>query len=145
MSQKVKKQASSLSFSMSRWFRRISTSKPSTFIISIIMIGATLFLFGGGLYDLANQPLVYAYSSTQQRFYFIVTRTLGGGLGEQFVSETAISLVLYAFGLAGLLAVYQSTKQAYNPRQAHIMLVVGVALLLLAYVLLEVVLNTKFS
>ena len=145
MSLKIKKQASSLSFSMSRWFRRISTSKPSAFIISIVIIGAALFLFGGGLYDLANQPLVYAYSSTNSRFYFIVTRSLGGGLGEQFVSETAISLVLYAFGLAGLLAVYQSTKQAYNPRQAHIMLVAGVALILLAYVLLEVVLTVKFT
>jgi hypothetical protein len=45
--------------------------------------------------------------------------------------------MLYAVGFIGLLAIYQSTKYAYKPRQAYIMLVVGVTLLLLAYIFLE--------
>ena len=45
--------------------------------------------------------------------------------------------MLYAIGFAGLLAVYQSTKYAYKPRQAYMMLIIGVTLLLLAYIFLE--------
>src|SRR3990170_416682 len=127
MSKKVKKRASSMSFSLSRWFRRISTAKPSAFIISVIVISYAVFLFGGGLFTIITQPLPAAYFN--QRFYFLYP-----DLGSQFISDTVISVMLYAIGFVGLLAIYQSTKYAYKPRQAYIMLVVGVTLLLLAYI-----------
>jgi hypothetical protein len=130
MSRKVKKQASSMSFSLSRWFRKISTAKPSTFIISIIVIASAVFLFSGGLYTIVIQPLPSAYVSGH--FYFLYP-----DLGSQFVSDTVISVMLYTIGFIGLLAVYQSTKYAYKPRQAYMMLIIGVALLFLAYVFLE--------
>jgi hypothetical protein len=130
MSRKVKKQASSMSFSLSRWFRRISTAKPSTFIVSLIVIASAVFLFGGGLYTVIEKPLISAY--VNGRFYFLYPN-----LGYQFVSDTIISVMLYAIGFAGLLIIYQSTKYAYKPRQAYIMLVIGVALLFIAYVFLE--------
>jgi hypothetical protein len=130
MSQKVKKRASSMSFSLSRWFRRISTAKPSAFIISVIVISYAVFLFGGGLYTIITHPLPAVYYG--QRFIFLYPE-----LGSQFIADTVISVTLYAIGFIGLLAVYQSTKYAYKPRQAYMMLVVGVALLLLAYIFLE--------
>jgi hypothetical protein len=37
----------------------------------------------------------------------------------------------------GLFAIYQSTKSAYKPRQAYMLLIVGVTFLLLAYIFLE--------
>ena len=61
MSNKVKKQASSLSFSLSKWFRKISTAKPSTFLTTIALMGVAIFLFGGGLYDIIVQPLPSIY------------------------------------------------------------------------------------
>jgi hypothetical protein len=145
MSQKVKKQATNVSFSLSRWFRRISTTRPSNAILSVVVIGLSIFLLGGGLYSWVNSPAPYAYISSTQRFYFILTRSIGGSVGDQFSSETAISAVLYAFGITGLLVIYQSTKHAYNPRQANLMLLVGMALLFLAYVFLEVFMSIKFT
>jgi hypothetical protein len=130
MSKKVKKQTSSMSFSLSRWFRKISTAQPSIFIVSIIVIASAVFLFGGGLYTIIVQPLPSAYYSG--RFYFLYP-----DLGLQFISDTVIATLLYAIGFIGILAVYQSTKYAYKPRQAYMMLVVGVTLLLLAYIFLE--------
>ncbi len=53
--------------------------------------------------------------------------------------------MLYAIGFAGLLAVYQSTKYAYKPRQAYMMLVIGVTLLLLAYIFLEDAIQIKLG
>jgi hypothetical protein len=138
MSKKVKKQTSSMSFSLSRWFRKISTAKPSAFVISIIVIASALFFFGGGLYTIIEKPLPSAYVSG--RFYFLYP-----DLGGQFISDTVISVMLYAIGFIGLLAVYQSTKYAYKPRQAYMMLVIGLALLLMAYIFLEDSILIKLS
>jgi len=138
MSKKVKKQTSSMSFSLSRWFRKISTAKPSIFIVSIIVIASAVFLFGGGLYTIILQPLPSAYVSG--RFYFLYP-----DLGSQFISDTVIAAMLYVIGFIGILAIYQSTKYAYKPRQAYMMFVVGVVLLFLAYVFLEDSINIKLG
>ena len=82
------------------------------------------------MYTIITQPLPAIYYG--QRFYFLYPE-----LSSQFISDTVIAAMLYAIGFIGLLAIYQSTKYAYKPRQAYIMLVVGVTLLLLAYIFLE--------
>jgi hypothetical protein len=138
MSRKAKKTASSTSFSLSRWYRRISTVKPSTFVVTAIVISYAIFLFGGGLLTLITQPLPSAYYGG--KFYFLYP-----DLGSQFISDTVISVMLYAMGFAGLLAIYQSTKYAYKPRQAYMMLVIGVTLLFLAYIFIEDAINIKLG
>jgi hypothetical protein len=130
MSKKVKRKTSSVSFSLSRWFNKLSTTKPSSLAISIIVIGYAVFLFGGGLYTIISSPLPAYYTRTG--FIFIYPE-----LGQQFISDTVIAVMLYAMGFVGLLTIYQSTKYAYKPRQAYMMLVIGVSLLLLAYIFLE--------
>jgi hypothetical protein len=127
---KVKKRASSTSFSLSRWFERISSARPSSFVISIIVISYAIFIFGGGLYTIISSPLPAFY--TGKGFIFLYP-----DLGQQFISDSVIAVMLYAIGFVGLLAVYQSTKYAYKPRQAYMMLIIGVTLLLLAYIFLE--------
>ena len=138
MSKKVKKQTASMPFSLSRWFRRISTAQPSTLALSVIVIASAVFLFGGGLYTITIQPLPSAY--VNGRFYFIYP-----DISYQFISDTVISTMLYAMGFIGILAIYQSTKYAYKPRQAYMMLVIGVTLLFLSYLVLEQALNIKFG
>ena len=130
MPKKVKKRASSTSFSLSRWFERISSARPSSFVISIIVISYAIFIFGGGLYTIISSPLPAFY--TGKGFIFLYP-----DLGQQFISDSVIAVMLYAIGFVGLLAVYQSTKYAYKPRQAYMMLIIGVTLLLLAYIFLE--------
>ena len=130
MSNKAKRKTSSASFSLSRWFEKISTTKPSSLVISIIVIGYAIFIFGGGLYTIISSPLPAYY--TGKGFLFLYP-----DIGQQFISDSIIAIMLYALGFAGLLAIYQSTKYAYKPRQAYMMLVIGIALLLLAYIFLE--------
>ena len=130
MSNKAKRKTSSASFSLSRWFEKISTTKPSSLVISIIVISYAIFLFGGGLYTIISSPLPAYY--TGKGFLFLYP-----DIGQQFISDSIIAIMLYALGFAGLLAIYQSTKYAYKPRQAYMMLVIGVTLLLLSYIFLE--------
>ena len=130
MTSKLKKSSSSLSFSLSRWFRKLSTNAPSAFIVTTVGIAYAIFLFGGGLYTLINHPMPSAF--VNNRFYFLYP-----DISSQFIADTIISVILYALGFAGLLAIYQSSKSAYKPRQAYMLLVIGVTFLLLAYVFLE--------
>ena len=130
MTSKLKKSSDNLSFSLSRWFRRVSTHAPSAALITIVGISYAIFLFGGGLYTLINHPLPSAYYNS--KFYFLYP-----SLSSQFVSDTAVSVILYALGFVGLLMIYQSSKSAYKPRQAYLMIIIGVTFLLLSYVFLE--------
>jgi hypothetical protein len=125
-----------MSFSLSRWFRKISTNAPSAFIVTAVGISYAIFLFGGGLYTLINQPQPSAYVNNQ--FYFLYP-----DISSQFISDTLISVTLYVLGFFGLFSIYQSTKSAYKPRQAYMLLIVGVALLLLSYVFLEASIEFK--
>lgn len=74
------------------------------------------------------------------RFIFLYPQ-----LSEQFITDSIIATILYSLGVIGLIAIYQSTKYAYKPRQAYMMFLVGAALLILAYVFLEVTLQIKLS
>ena len=136
MSSKIKKSSSSLSFSLSRWFRRVSTTTPSGLLVTIIGIAYAVFIFGGGLFTLITRPAPSAY--VNGNFYFLYPN-----LSQQFVSDTIIAVLLYGFGFVGLFAIYQSTKSAYNPRQAYMLLVIGVAFLLLSYIFLEGAISYK--
>ncbi len=130
LSSKIKKRSSDVSFSLSRWFQRISTTTPTAMILTIIGVAYSVFLFSGGLYMLITHPAP-AYLG-QSVIYFLYPSTSG-----QFVSDTIIAGILYALGFVGLLAIYQSTKSAYKPRQAYMLLIIGVTFLLLSYIFLE--------
>jgi len=138
MSSKIKKRSSDVSFSLSRWFQRISTTTPVSLVLTIIGVGYSIFLFGGGLYTLITKPATAYLGNTQ--IYFLYPSISG-----QFVSDTIIACILYAFGFTGLLAIYQSTKSAYKPRQAYMLLIIGVTFLLLSYIFLEGAINFKTS
>ena len=130
MTTKLKKSSSNMSFSLSRWFRKISTNAPTAFLVTAVGISYAIFLFGGGLYTLINHPSPSAYVNNQ--FYFLYP-----DISSQFISDTLISVTLYVLGFVGLLSIYQSSKSAYKPRQAYMLLVIGVTLLLLSFVFLE--------
>lgn len=134
MARSVKKSISSLSFSLTRLYRTISTARPSNLILPLIAIGVAVFLLGGGLYDIIMKPLPAVYY--QGRFLFIYPQ-----LTEQFIGDSIVVMTVYSLGVAGLLVVYQSTKSIYKPRQAYMMLLMGVSLLLLAYVFLEAIMH----
>ncbi|NIO37957.1 hypothetical protein GTO27_09675 [Candidatus Bathyarchaeota archaeon] len=138
MSRKAKRRISSLSYSLNRVYRRISTAKPSALLLSAVVISLAIFLFGGGLYNLIRRPLPSAYAGG--RFLFLFPQ-----LSEQFVTDSMVATILYSLGIIGAISIYQSTKYAYKPRQAYLMFLMGVALLLIAYVFLEAAIQIKLS
>jgi hypothetical protein len=138
MSRTVKKSISSLSFSLTKLYRMISAGRPSNLLIPLLSIAFAVFLFGGGLYDLIMKPLPAVYYGG--RFLFLYP-----SLSDQFIGDSIVAIIIYALGIIGLLAVYQSTKYVYKPRQAYMMLIIGIVLVLLAYIFLEASIRFKLS
>ncbi|MCJ7719790.1 hypothetical protein MUO69_07680 [Candidatus Bathyarchaeota archaeon] len=138
MSHKVKREISSLSFTMNKLYRRISNIRPSAMILSILAMAFAVFLFGGGLYDIIMKPYPAVYYGG--RFIFLYP-----DLSMQFLSDSIEAMMLFTLGVIGLVAVYQSTKYAYKPRQAYMLFLVGVVLLFLTYILLEATVQLKIS
>ncbi len=138
MSDKLKKGSESISFSLSRWFRKISTNAPTAFIVTTVGLAYAIFLFGGGLFALIDYKTIQPSGYINSQFFFLYP-----GVSGQFISDTLISVILYVLGFAGLFTVYQSTKSAYKPRQAYMMLVIGVTLMVLSYLFLEASIDFK--
>ena len=136
----VSKRISGLAFSLQKSYERILTAKPSLFVVGILVVGASLFLLGGGIYDVLIKPIVAIVASGGQIISFYPY-----GITEQLLLESVIIMVFYAMGFAGFLIAYRSTKYAYSPRQAYRFLLVGCVLLLIAYVLVEQNLLASFG
>jgi len=134
LARRVKKTFTSLSFTLQKLYRRLSTAKPSNFVLASMVIAIAIFLFGGGLYLIIVKPFPAVYYGG--RFLFVYPQ-----LSEQWVSDSIIAMTLFAFGVMGLLLMYQSTKYAYNPRQAYLVFLMGAALVLISYISIESILH----
>jgi hypothetical protein len=128
----VSKRISSLAFLMQKTYERILTAKPSLFVVGVLAVATSIFLLGGGIYDVLIKPIVAIVASGGRIISFYPY-----GITEQLLLESVIIMVFYAMGFAGFLIAYRSTKYAYSPRQAYRFLLVGCVLLLIAYVLVE--------
>jgi hypothetical protein len=138
MTPSAKRGITNLSYSMNRFYQKLSTTKPSTLILAIIAVAVAIFFFGGGLYDIIVKPLPAVYYGGT--FLFLYPQ-----LSEQFISDSIVAMILYSFGIIGLVTMYQSTKYHFKPRQAYMMLMMGVVLLFLAYIILEVTIGIKLG
>ena len=131
MSHKARKSASSLSHYLQKAYWRLVTLKPSTILLTILAVAASVFLLGGGIYDILEQPAIAFISGGRVIPYY------PQALNEQLLGESIASMVLYSLGIMGLLLIYQSTKYAYNPREAYTTLLIGLVLVLIGWVIIE--------
>lgn len=140
MARKAKKEMSSIMHSLERTYWKIVTIKPSTLAVGIAAIAICTFLFGGGIYNLLQEPaIVYPYAPGKFFSYYPQR------LNDQVVLESAFVMILYVFGVTGLVLTYQSTKYTNNSRQAYLMLFIGLLLLIMAVLGIELQLAMKFT
>jgi len=104
-----------------------------------VIVASTVFFLSGGVYVLLAEPPIVI--PTQRRIIFFYPYTIY----EQVVVETFTVMSSYIMGFFGVFLMYQSTKYAYKPRQAYILLLSGVVLLLVAYIVIENLLWSKLT
>ena len=133
----MKRKAASLSFTLRRLWNKITTYKPSIWVISGGIIALSIFLLGGGIYDIIEKPIPIGIRGGRVITFYPY------GINEQLLGESLLVMILYGLGVAGLILTYQSTKFAYRPRQAYIMLLIGISLVTLSYIFVELSLRQK--
>ena len=139
MAKGFSKQLSSFTFSLQKTYEKILNAKPSLLVISAAAVGVTLFLLGGGVYNILIKPIVAYISQSGEVLAFYP------GLSDQFILGSLIIMILYALGVVGFLIAYRSTKYVSNPRQAYRFLLIGCAMILIAYFLVEQRIVTLFG
>jgi predicted neutral ceramidase superfamily lipid hydrolase len=134
----VKRRISSFSFSMNKLYRAITTAKPSNLLLPTVVVAFSVFLLAGGLYDLIQRPVAAIFYNN--RFLF-----LNPYLSQQFISDSIIAAIIYSMGVIGLIAVYESTKYIYRPRQAYMLFLIGFVLVFMAYIFVQATIQMKLS
>lgn len=130
---------SSFPFYMRKAYQKMMTVKPSLLLMAVMTIALSIFLLGGGVYNILEKP--YAILPGPRGFLVFYPYTLN----EQILNESITVMVLYFIGVLGFLLMYQSTQYAYRPRQASTLLLIGGSLVILAYLGAEISLGLKIN
>jgi len=96
--------------------RRMRPSTTLSLIVVIVFVG---FVLAGGIYDILERPI--SLLPTPTGYSVLIKRTLG----QQTLNESLISAFLYMLGLGGLFMLLRSTRFAYRPRNAYLLLILG--------------------
>ena len=135
----IRKKLADFAFYIQRAYGKMVTAKPSMLVITVVAVAFSIFLLGGGVYDILEKPLLAIPLSGRWIFYYPYT------VHEQSVLDSLIAMLLYAIGATGFWLTYQSTKYAYKPRQAFIFLLIGATFIVIAYLYIEYVIWLKLS
>jgi len=135
----MRRRFTSMGFTLRKTYRKLTTAKPSVFIVATVIAGLSIFFLGGGVYDILEKPLVAIPIGSTVLFFY------PGTIQEQTILDSFFVMISYFFGLIGLLMVYQSTRYAYRPRQAFILLLMGAMFILIAYYNIENLIYAKLT
>jgi len=140
VTRRIKRKFSSLTYLARKTYWKMVTAKPSLLVIAFAAIGLCVFLLGGGVYDILQEHLLIGYPAGGSLVSYFPR-----ALHEQVLLGSLTVMIVYAMGVAGFLVTYQSTKYAYKPRQAFMLLLTGVTLIFIAYLYIENFLYLKMS
>jgi len=135
----MRRRFTSMGFTLRKTYRKLTTAKPSVFIVAAVIAGLSIFFLGGGVYDILEKPLIAIPIGSTVLFFY------PGTIQEQTILDSLFVMISYFFGLIGLLLVYQSTRYAYRPRQAFILLLMGTMFILIAYYNIENLIYAKLT
>ena len=126
----------SLRFLRSPSTRRV---KPSTTVLAIAVVLFVGFVLAGGVYDILEHPISLLPTSYG---YSVVIQ---GTLGEQTLNESLIAAFLYFLGVVGLYMLLRSTRYAYRPRNAYLLLILGTLTVLVVVAYSTSLITTKIG
>ena len=87
---------------------RISSMKPSKSIIILSLITLSIFILGGGVYDIMEQPLAVLPTPGNPGYYPDIT--------HQFLTESISFIFFLIIGISGGYISFRSIRYGYRPR-----------------------------
>jgi hypothetical protein len=122
---RLRRSFSNLGYTLKGFSGPATRRKPSTTLAVILVVGFLGFILAGGIYDILEHPITLLPTAGG---YSVLIK---GTLGQQTVNESLIAAFLYFLGLGGLYMLLRSTRYAYRPRNAYLLLILGTITVLL--------------
>ncbi|MEM2901519.1 MAG: hypothetical protein QXO32_02140 [Candidatus Bathyarchaeia archaeon] len=128
-----------------RYVFRVRGGIPSRYVDTMLKIffGLVLvfsaFMAAGGIYNLMEEPLALLPRGGGWTFIY------RGNIHIQTLNESIVAGIVYVLGISGLYMMFRSTKYAYRPRQAYILLLIGAVITLLSFYYTNVMLQSKIG
>ena len=116
---------------------RISLPMPARSLGMIVTISILFVLQTGVVYLLVREPP--ALGSNQAGDPIFIFKDLH----ESFILEGIVASMLILFGSMGFVFLYQASKYVYNKKMAVWILAIGVMMILICFVLLQYMLDSK--
>jgi len=112
----------------------------STSIIVVLVVAISIFILGGGVYDVIEARLGNLVTTlptpSYPRFYYT-------GMTDQTFNESAYFIIFLIVGVSGGYISFGSSRHAYRPREARMLLLIGMAMMIVATIGCEVILTWK--
>ncbi|MHA1629760.1 MAG: hypothetical protein ACTSXO_00755 [Candidatus Heimdallarchaeota archaeon] len=123
-------------------FVRLSAPKsvPIQLIIALVFIGL-FFIYIGGFYDLAQEP-VPAFGQDPNTGEAIV---IINNLNHQYLVEGLAAGFLMFIGAGGFFLIHYSTQYAYSPKNATILLILGIGVVVICWIAVTFMLKVKLG
>ena len=109
---------------------------PSNPLLIIILVAIAIFILGGGVYDWMENPISVLPTPSNPYFYY-------PGITDQTLTESELFIVFLIIGAAGGLVTFRSTRHAYRPREAQMLLLIGLAMIVVAFLGCENIMARK--
>jgi len=135
MPKKLRGKNPSRIYSIRKAYVKIAAYRPPRSLIAAIVMGISIFLLGGGIYNIFMKPLVVLPLGGGRFLPFIPYR-----LNEQLLVGSIGVMILYALGSLGLILIYYGTRYMHNRRHASILIGIGAALFLISFAMVESIL-----
>jgi hypothetical protein len=117
---------------------KMPSVRPSITLTIVSLVAFLIFVFGGGIYDMMENPPRILPSPTNPVFWY-------PGMTEQTFNESVYFAVFLLMGISGGYLIHISSRIGYRPREARMVLLVGAAMMLIATAFSETVLYLKLS
>ncbi|HDM89144.1 MAG TPA: hypothetical protein ENG65_04045 [Candidatus Bathyarchaeota archaeon] len=121
-----------LGFHLRKIYEKILSYRLSRSIIAALIMAVSIFLLGGGIYDIFMNPPVILPVGEGRLLPFIPY-----DINRQLLIGSIGVIILYALGALGLLIIYHSTRYVHNQRTASFLIGIGMGFLLISFGIIE--------
>lgn len=106
-------------------------------VIYISIFASVFYVFAGGVYDLVEQPFARGADSEGNPVLIWPDQD------RQFLIEGVVAALVMFLGAGGLYLMFQGTTDPHNPSRATYFQAMGFVLLIVAFITIQSMFNTK--
>ena len=113
---------------------------PSRNVLFVILLAFMGFIIAGGIYSMTRYTVPLTYQNIGG---YITPEFFWNDLHEQFILEGIGFAIVVMLGFGWTYSIYTSSKHFYRQNYAYVLIAIGIAMLLISFVMAEVMIQEK--